>query len=904
MEKFSYTHHAHPQYIESLYKDFLADPQSVDESWRKFFEGFDFARAIGGKTDVDSEHLQKEFKVLNLIHGYRTRGHLFTKTNPVRTRRQYSPTLNLQNFGLSEKDLDTVFQAGSEIGIGPALLREITDHLKQTYCRSIGVEFMYIRHPARISWLKDKMESTRNTPDFSIEEKRHILQKLNQAVIFENFLHTKYVGQKRFSLQGGETLIPGLDAIIQKGADMGISEFVIGMPHRGRLNVLANILNKSYEEIFSEFEGDVYADSVFSGDVKYHLGYSGEIVTRNGHKVALHLAPNPSHLEAVDPVAEGIAKARADRKYGGDYTKIAPVLIHGDAAIAGQGVVYEVIQMSQLPAYHTGGTIHLVINNQLGFTTNYLEARSGTYCTDVAKVTLSPVFHVNADDVEEVVYAIRLAMEYRQTFHTDVFIDLLGYRKYGHNEGDEPRFTQPKLYKIIADHPDPREIYNQKLLQIGAVERGLAEEMETQFREMLQKQMDEVKGRKAPTNPVNKKESGNQNQRTRFDYESVFPTAVKKKKLLDLGEKIFTIPEEVKIFKKLRRIYNHQRDKFLKRQIADWSIAEFLVYATLLDEGVPIRLCGQDSRRGTFSNRHAVLLNEETEEEYIPLKKAETETGKFRIYNSLLSEYAALGFEYGYACATPHGLTVWEAQFGDFANGAQIIIDQFITVAESRWEWMNGIVLYLPHGYEGQGPEHSSARIERFLTLCARNNMTLANCTTPANFFHLLRRHIKMPFRAPLVIFTPKSLLRHPRCVSPISEFTKGGFRTVIYDDSVEAQKTKTVLICSGKIYYELDEQRQNLKRDDVAIVRLEQLYPLPENGILKLKKFYPQAKKFIWVQEEPENMGALSFLLRKLYPKFPFEYIARKEDASPATGYMRRHTAEQQEILEKAFSL
>ncbi len=902
MDRFSFLTQSHPQYIETLYRQYREDPDRVEPGWRRFFEGFEFALQEKGAIAPDhgTEHIQKEIKVLNLIQAYRTRGHLFTRTNPVRTRRQYRPTLDIENFGLQEKDLDTVFHAGEEIGIGPATLRDILAHLNQTYCHSVGAEFMFIREPARLAWLKRRMESTRNTPNFSIEEKRHILEKLNQAVVFEKFLHSRYVGQKRFSLQGHETLIPGLDAIIEKGSRLGIAEFVIGMPHRGRLNVLANILKKTYEEIFSEFEGEVYADSVFAGDVKYHLGYTSRVKTRQGNEVTLHLAPNPSHLEAVDPVVEGMARAKIDQNYQGDASRVVPILIHGDAAMAGQGVVYEVIQMSLLKAFHTGGTIHLIINNQLGFTTNFQDGRSSTYSTDVAKVTLSPVFHVNADDVEAVVYTIQLAMEYRQTFHTDVFIDLLGYRKYGHNESDEPRFTQPRLYRIIARHPDPREIYIRKLQETGELERGLAEEMERNFKQLLQEKLETVKEKKKPIPSHVQRDVCDESQRREYDFESASNTQVPRQKLLELGEKVFTLPQELRAFNKIRRLYESRKQRWIQEHVADWAIAEFMAYATLLDEGVPIRLCGQDTERGTFSHRHAVVLDQETEEKYVPLRQAERENARFQIYNSLLSEYGVLGFEYGYACSTPQGLTIWEAQFGDFANGAQIVIDQFIVSSEAKWKRMNGIVLYLPHGYEGQGPEHSSARIERYLTLCAHNNMVVANCTTPANFFHLLRRHMKLPFRIPLVIFTPKSLLRHPRCISSFEEFTDQGFQPLIDDSRTKPAKVKKVLLCSGKIYYELLEKQEQDGRDDVAIVRLEQLYPLPEKGLKKIARRYRHAE-FVWVQEEPENMGALPFLLRKL-KAFPFRFVAREESATPATGIYRQHVREQQDILRRAF--
>lgn len=904
MEKFSYVHNAHPRFIESLYQDYLKDPESVDIGWRKFFEGYEFGLSSDGKlpTVETPEHIQKEIRILNLIQAYRSRGHLFTLTNPVRTRRQYSPTLDLTNFSLAEEDLETTFQAGTEIGIGPATLRDIVDHLKQTYCQSIGAEFMFIREPAKVWWLKTKMESSTNTPNFSLEEKRHILHKLNQAVVFEEFLHTKYIGQKRFSLQGGETLIPGLDAIIQRGADMGIEEFVIGMSHRGRLNVLANILNKSYEEIFSEFEGKEYVESVFAGDVKYHLGYTSLVHTKNQQEVQLTVAPNPSHLEAVNPIVQGIARAKMELKYRDDYTRVAPIMVHGDAAMAGQGVVYEVIQMSQLPAYHTGGTIHLVINNQLGFTTNYLEGRSSTYCTDVAKVTLSPVFHVNADDVEAVVFAIQLAMEYRQMFHTDVFIDLLGYRKYGHNEGDEPRFTQPKLYNIIAKHPDPQEIYINKLKKSDALERDLGKEMEKQFIKMLQEKLEQTKNKyEIPQSQVVKDKCDESQRVADFDYEKPLNTAVSSEKLTEIGRKVLDIPKNVRVFSKIRKLYDGQKQKFVRDKIADWAIAEILAYGSILQDGISIRIAGQDVVRGTFSHRHAVLLNEETEEQFIPLRQVERDGSHFDIFNSHLSEYAALGFEYGYSCTTPQTLNIWEAQFGDFANGAQIIIDQFLSSAEQKWKRMNGLVLYLPHGYEGQGPEHSSARIERFLELCTRDNMVLANCTTPANFFHLLRRHMKIPFRTPLVVFTPKSLLRHPRCISPVAEFSSGMFNPILDDSTAAVKEVKRILFCSGRIYYDLLAKKEEEERKDIAIVRLEQLYPVTEKGWKQIVKKYKNASKYFWVQEEPENFGATPYFMRKI-DFIDLNFVSRTESTTPATGFFKHHVSELKELLNKAF--
>ncbi|MCB9087947.1 MAG: 2-oxoglutarate dehydrogenase E1 component [Calditrichae bacterium] len=905
MDKLSYLSNAHPEYIESLYQDYRKDPQSVDAGWRKFFEGFEFAQLGNGKpaaAGVAGER-QKEVQVLNLINAYRTRGHLFTQTNPVRKRRDYKPGLELEQFTLSEADLDTVFHAGSEIGLGPAKLSDIIEHLKTTYCHSIGAEYMFIRIPERVKWLQQKMESSRNIPHFSLEEKRHILDKLNQAVVFENFLHTKYVGQKRFALSGGETIIPGLDAIIQKGSMLGVQEFVIGMAHRGRLNVLANILKKSYQDIFTEFEGAEYEEAVFEADVKYHLGYSSNVMTASGKKVHLSLAANPSHLEAVNPVVEGMVRAKMDKRYDGDAKKIVPILIHGDAAISAQGIVYEVIQMSLLDGYHTGGTIHLVINNQIGFTTNYLDGRSSTYCTDVAKVTHSPIFHVNADDVEAVVYAILLAMEYRQTFHTDVFIDFLGYRKYGHNEADEPRFTQPRLYKAIAKHPDPREIYSNKLVAGGSVAEGLAKEMEKEFQDLLQYRLNEAKSKRSPVSiSAFKVDWKNYRRPADEDFRESPETGVAEADLTAIANKIFQIPREIEAFRKIRKVYEDRQSRFQQRTQFDWAMGEALAYGTLLNDGVPIRLSGQDCERGTFSHRHAVVVGEETEEEYIPLNNISKTQEKFKVYNSPLSEYGVLGFEYGYATAQPKGLTIWEAQFGDFANGAQIIIDQFICCSESKWKRYNGLVMFLPHGYEGQGPEHSSARIERFLSLCAQNNMIVANCTTPASLFHLLRRHLTYPFRIPLVLFTPKSLLRHPECVSPIEAFTGGTrFREVIDDDYVKPGKVSRVLFCSGKIYYDLREKQRSGERKDVALVRLEQLHPFPETQLKLVIERYPKAKEYFWVQEEPENMGPWGYLRRK-FKLVRTRLIARAESSSPATGISLHHQQEQQAIVDHAF--
>jgi len=904
MNKFSYIGNADPKYIDSLYKKFLDNPNSLDEEWKKFFEGFEFARKslIESGTEVDP-HRRKEVNVLNLINGYRSRGHFFTRTNPVRERRKYTPTLDIENFGLSKEDLDVEFHAGNEIGIGAASLKKIIEHLQQTYCHSIGAEYLFIRQPERVEWLQKRMESTRNTPQFSKDEKLHILKKLTQAVVFESFLHTKYVGQKRFALSGGETVVAGLDAIIEKGAALGIEEFVIGMAHRGRLNILANILNKEYEKIFAEFEGEeVESESIFEGDVKYHLGFSSDVKTRNGKEIHLSLSPNPSHLEAVDPVVQGIARAKIDKRYKGDIKKLAPILIHGDAAIAAQGIVYEVIQMSLLEAHKTGGTIHLVINNQLGFTTNYLQGRSSIYCTDVAKVTRSPVFHVNADDVEAVVFAIQMAMEYRQEFHTDVFIDLLGYRRYGHNEADEPRFTQPKLYKIIEKHPDPREIYLKNLIDNSEISPNEAEDIETEFRQELNEVFNKTKAAAVkPSISAFEQEWEGFRSPIADDFDQSPNTRVAEKRFSSIAEKIFQIPPEVKVFNKIRRLYDASYKNFVEKKNLNWGMAELMAYGTLVDEGVAVRLSGQDSERGTFAHRHAALKIEESEENYVPLNHVNKNQAKFEIYNSLLSEYGVLGFEMGYAWSNPTGLTIWEAQFGDFVNGAQIIIDQYLSCSEIKWKRMNGLVLYLPHGYEGQGPEHSSARMERFLNLCAYYNMQVVNCTTPANFFHVLRRQTKFPFRIPLIVLTPKSLLRHPKCISPVRDFIQNKFQEIIDDRNVTASSVDTVLMCSGKIYYELLERQEEEEHYDVAIIRLEQVYPIPYKQIQDILNQYRYAKNFIWVQEEPRNMGAWPFLMRR--PEMEsFDVIARKASPTPATGYYKHYLAEQEEIIDRAF--
>ena len=902
LDRFSFLNSIDIDYIDELHQKYLVDKRLVEPSWRSFFDGYEFSKFNYQEVDEIPTNVLKEFRVINLINAYRSRGHLFTKTNPVRERRKYHPTLEIKNFGLDQEDLLTVFQASEQVGLEPCSLNDIIIHLEATYCESIGIEYQYIRHPERVEWIRKNIE-LKNRPQFSKDQKKHILHKLNQATVFEQFLQKKFVGQKRFSIEGAESLIPALDVLIENGSNLGLKEFVVGMAHRGRLNVLANIFNKTYDKIFSEFEGKEYDEEVlFDGDVKYHLGITSEVMTDNGNNVKITLSPNPSHLEAVDPVVEGITRSKIDHELGGDEKKILPILIHGDAAIAGQGVVYELVQMAQLKGYRTGGSLHIVINNQVGFTTNYLDARSSTYCTDIAKSTLCPVFHVNGDDIEAVVQTLDIALRYRQEYSRDVFVDLLCYRKYGHNEGDEPKFTQPKLYKIIANHPNPREIYLKKLVDENVVNIEEGNQMEKEFDDMLQERLDDAKQiEKAKITNFLEEVWTDFRKSKRNDFENSPPTGVEKSKLLLLAKKMNSLPEGKKYFRKIVKLFD-DRLKMIESDKLDWAMGELLAYATLLDEGKSIRISGQDVERGTFSHRHAIVKTEDDEEEIVPLNLLNDHQGKFEIYNSLLSEYAVLGFDYGYAFNTPNGLTIWEAQFGDFFNGAQIIIDQFLSAAEDKWGTPNGLVMLLPHGYEGMGSEHSSARIERFLQLCAEENFQVANCTNPANYFHLLRRQIARPFRKPLVVFTPKKLLRYNRAVSSIQEMSSGSFQEVIDDSLATPSKINQVVLCSGKFYYDLVEHYETLDKSNIAFVRLEQLYPYPETQLKSIFNKYGKDCKYVWAQEEPLNMGPWSYILRKWeYSKIVC--FSREESGSPASGSPKVFERRQQEIINKVMS-
>lgn len=915
MDKFSFLNAAHSAYFADLYDQYLQFPDSVEPSWRAFFQGFDFGmeqnpssahqvvQAPGQVSGEIPESVFKEFKVIKLIDAYRNRGHLFTRTNPVRERRKYRPTLEKENFGLTDADLDKTFNAGEILGIGSCTLKEIIDHLEKIYCQSIGVEYMYIRKPEEIQWIQDKLNINDNHPNFTAEQKKHILKKLNQAVSFENFLHTKYVGQKRFSLEGGESLIPALDAIIEKAADMGVKDFVMGMAHRGRLSTLTNIFGKSAKDIFSEFDGKDYEQDIFDGDVKYHLGWTACRKTDSGKEINLNIAPNPSHLETVGPVVEGIARGKQDRRYNSNYSEVLPIIVHGDAAIAGQGVVYEVVQMSQLDGYKTGGTIHIVINNQIGFTTNYLDARSSTYCTDVAKVTLSPVLHVNADDAEAVVHAVLFALDFRMQFGRDVFIDLLGYRKYGHNEGDEPRFTQPKLYKAIAKHDNPRDIYAAKLREQNIIDESYVAKLEEEYKNSLEQDLESSrKEEKTVITPIMEDEWEGfvavQEDEMMKDVDTTFDLD----KLTEIAKVITQLPEDKKFLRKIERLIEGRHKMFFETNQLDWAMGELLAYATLLKEGYNVRMSGQDVERGTFSHRHAVVKAEDSEEETVLLNQIGEDQGVFNIFNSLLSEYGVVGFDYGYAMASPNTLTIWEAQFGDFSNGAQIMIDQYISAAEDKWKLQNGLVMFLPHGYEGQGAEHSSGRMERYLQLCASDNMFIADVTTPANMYHLLRRQMKVNYRKPLIIFTPKSLLRHPKVISTKEELANGSFQTLIDDGAVEKEKIKSLVFCTGKFYYDLLEAREERQRDDVALVRIEQLFPLPTTKMREIIKKYANADDIVWAQEEPRNMGAYGHMMMHFEEAKSFRVCSRRFYGSPAAGSSVRFKKRHQKVIESVF--
>lgn len=933
MDKYSFLNAANTQFFADLYDQYVENPDSVEASWRAFFQGFDFARENYGEDFFEeevvlaqsqsrevptpvvasaqvslpiSDKVEKELRVLNLIKAYQQRAHLFAKISPITQRPSYEPALAIENFGLTQADLNTVFDAAKELQLQPSPLSLIIKKLEDTFTQSIGIEFDYIESFKVKEWIQNKLYATDFLKDFTKEEKVRILQKLAESTALENFFHNKYVGQKRFSLEGNEAVIPAIDALIELAAnEKDVKEVVIGMAHRGRLNMLINILGKNLQDVFSEFDGKDYENPEFDGDVKYHLGLTSLRTTTKGKEVLLNLAPNPSHLETVASVLEGIARAKQDIHYADKPSQVLPIVIHGDAAVAGQGIVYEVMQMERLKGYTTHGTVHVVINNQIGFTTNPSDSRSTTYCTDIAKGFQAPVLHVNSDDTEAVVRSFLFALDYRMTFGTDVFIDVIGYRKYGHNEGDEPRFTQPSLYKLIGTHKNPTVIYTEKLVNQGVITPKEIEAYEENYRNHLDTELEASRLKDLTIiNPFMQNEwQGFDHIASQQDMLLRVDTSFSREKLDQLAALITVLPEDKKFINKISKIIKERNNLYFEQQKVDWGLAEHLAFATLLSEGHDVRISGEDVGRGTFSHRHAVIKTEDTEEEIIPLSRIkELGGGTFRSFNSLLSEYGVLGFEYGYALTTPQTLTIWEAQFGDFANGAQIMIDQYISCGEDKWKNQSGLVMLLPHGYEGQGAEHSSARLERYLQLCASQNMFVTNCTTPANIYHLLRRQLKAPFRKPVIACSPKSLLRHPLVISSIEELTNGYFQEIIDDAQVNPQEVRTLVFCSGRFYYDLLAEREKLNRQDVALVRIEQLFPLPVEQLKEVIARYPNVTDYVWAQEDPKNMGAYAYMLMN-FDLVKWRLAAMNAYAAPAPGSPARHKARHQEAINKVFS-
>jgi 2-oxoglutarate dehydrogenase E1 component len=896
---FSYANLANLPALEQLYQNYLSDPNSVETSWRHFFEGMAFA--MSAKPTMPLEE-SPDLRVFHLIDAYRKYGHLMASINPVATTQTEEPKeLSCEYLGFKKEELDAVFPTCGFLKESQAPLKTLIEALKKTYSGTVGIEYVGLGNTEMERWLQQRIE-----PLFPLHldnpVKMEILNKLNKAELFESFLHTKYVGQKRFSLEGGETMIPMLSSIIERGAEEGVGEVVLGMAHRGRLNVLANILNKSYANIFQEFEDHYTPDlQEGTGDVKYHKGYEGTLSTKNGKEISVTLVANPSHLESVDPVIEGIVRAK--QQMTGDQEqrkKIVPILIHGDASVEGQGVVYETLQLSKLNGYATGGTLHIIINNQIGFTTLPKDSRSTLYCSEIARSFGAPVFHVNAEDPEGCVRAANLAIDLRQRFGCDVFIDLNCYRKYGHNEGDEPTFTQPLEYALIKSKKTIREIFIDHLMKDGVLDAAKAQELENSFKQGLQKELERI-----PALAAEKKAQKGGLKTHTFEVM----TAVDAKTLVTLAEKFCSVPEDLKIHPKVKKLLQERLAMVQQAENTasiDWGMGEHLAFATLLNDKIHIRLSGQDVRRGTFSHRHGVLVDQVKEKRYFPLSHLNAAQAPFDVFNSPLSEYAVLGFDFGYSIAYPKSLVIWEAQFGDFANGAQIIIDQFISSAEQKWGLSSNLTLMLPHGNEGQGPEHSSARMERFLQLSGHENMRVANCSTPAQLFHLLRAQGLLNVKKPLILFTPKVLLRHPLCVSSLREFTQGHFQEVI-DDPTQPQKIKKLLFCSGKVYYEIVQERQKRNASDIALVRIEQLYPFPESNVKQILQKYAPTDGFYWLQEEHSNAGAWEYV-RPLFnellgAKDAVKYIGRDRSASPAAGSHALHKQQLDQIMQKVFN-
>jgi 2-oxoglutarate dehydrogenase E1 component len=887
--------------LEDQYQRWRNNPNAVEEPWRAFFEGFELGQAR--VPAVGAVETGAQFGIIRLIDAYRELGHLLARLDPLNEPRPSHPLLELSEFGLSDADLDRTFDTSHFVGLPRATLRQLLAALKETYCRTIGVEYMHIQDTRIRRWLQERIEPRRNQPHMQKRQKLRTLMDLHFAELFEKFLHTRYVGQKRFSLEGSETLIPLLDAIVEKAADSGVREIVMGMTHRGRLNVLANTLGKPYTEIFHEFEDDFLPNSMDGdGDVKYHLGFGNDRTSARGNKIHLSVTPNPSHLEAVYPVVEG--RTRAKQFLSGDQSRSAglPLVIHGDAAFAGQGLVAETLNLSQLVGYRTGGTIHVIVNNQIGFTTSPSDARSTLYCSDVAKMIEVPIFHVNGEDPEAAVYIAELALEFRQTFQKDVVIDMYCYRRHGHNEGDEPSFTQPVMYAKIKERPTLTEVYTETLILRGDLTVEETEAITREFEQKLQAAAEEVKTGPKPTGM--RGYGGRWSGFTRQFSHTPVETGVPYEVLERVTQAMATVPEGFTVHPKIIRLLESRVQEVKERKPIDWAFAEGLAFGSLLLEGTAVRLSGQDSRRGTFSQRHAVLYDFHSGEPYFPLKALARPPEMFTIFDSLLSETAVLGFEYGYSLDLPDALVLWEAQFGDFVNGGQVIIDQFLASGASKWQRDSGLVLLLPHGYEGQGPEHSSARLERFLQLCGEDNMQVCYPTTPAQYFHVLRRQIKRRFRKPLVLMTPKSLLRHKACVSPLERLTRGHFEEVLGDTAVDPARVRRVLLCSGKVYYDLLEQRQAKGTKEVAIIRIEQFYPFAAQMLERTLAPYRKAAEWIWVQEESLNMGGWAFMEPRLRALgIQIKYVGRDTSASPATGSRQVHLREQRELVDAAVS-
>jgi len=899
--------------IDRNFEAWLSDPGSLDSEWRAFFEGFELAKTNANGTGhtvtaaVDDSSVKsfasKQARAIGAIYAYRSIGHTIAEFNPLSKEAPFNPRLTLERLGFEESDLDKIFHTGNYLNGTEMTLRELLDRLKKTYCSTIGVEYLHIQETPRRRWLQARIEPECFVPRFSKEQKESILRTILHAEDFENFLQTRYVGQKRFSLEGGETLIACLESIFERCSKNNVDEIVMGMAHRGRLNVLANFLGKSLDYIFREFsENYVPEDLSGDGDVKYHLGFITKRKTTDDHEVEIRLAANPSHLEAINPVVEG--KARARQRIVGDLERkrVLPILIHGDAAIAGQGIVSEVFNFSQLKGYLTGGTIHIVVNNQIGFTTNPDEARSSRYCTDVSKIVEAPIFHVNGNDPLATIAAIEAAFDYRQTFGSDVVIDMYCWRKHGHNEGDEPAFTQPTLYKAISSMPPIGQAFANRLVQSGEFTENEVSTIKSEYDKKLKAAFDIAKEQDKKNGDFLSESTSRKQPPYSFKPTN---TRVDKERLKYIAERLVQLPEGFNANKKIIRQLNTKIKAFNDNTGIDWGMAEALTYGSLLMEGTPVRLSGQDSERGTFSHRHSVLYDNETRESYVPLLDLKEGQAQFCVHNSLLSEAAVLGFDFGYSLDYPKMLTIWEAQFGDFVNGAQVIIDQFITSSESKWGVSSGLVMLLPHGYEGQGPEHSSARMERFLQACAENNIQVCNLTTPAQYFHVLRRQMKREFRKPLIIMAPKSLLRHKDCISKVEDFTDAEFASILDDATVDKKAAKRIVFCSGKVYYDLTSHRESNKISDTAIVRVEQFYPLNNDLLKKIHSSYPNAKTVVWCQEEPKNMGGWSFIAPRMFEvigQMP-HYAGRGEAASPAVGSLAIHKYEQTKLVEEAFS-